>query len=531
MADTWISVPIDTDEQALYDDAVATLRALKPGWEPAEGNLDAWILRAAARLASELRDVAADVPAAILRTYGREVFQLPALEPARATVATTWTAADALGHTVPAGAQFTLRDAAGAQQAFRVQSAAVIPAASTSVAGVLAEAVIPGLAADGLSGTPEPVDALAWLAGITLDEPATSGGSDGETDDAYLGRLSALLLIQSDVPILPADFEILALTIPGVARARAADLFDPAALASLAAHTFEAGTTGWSGGASSPFNAAATISQVATAPHGGTSHLRIQTAGSVANEGAAWTPSVAATAGRTVRFGAWLRTATGTAAVKIRIGAAGDYAEASCALTTSYQRFTVDWVPNADQASIKASVSIDGTAAKDLYADDASLDQVGAYGVERAITVFVTDEAGANCSSGVKAQADALLQARREANFLVTVADPGRRTVDVAFTAKALAGYDHATVQAAAESAVAEYLSPAGWGSQVVQGQPPWAEMTHVRWLEIASVINAVEGINYVVTSSLLVNGGTADIALPAPAGLPAAGTIAGTIT
>ena len=55
--------------------------------------------------------------------------------------------------------------------------------------------------------------------------------------------------------------------------------------------------------------------------------------------------------------------------------------------------------------------------------------------------------------------------------------------------------------------------------------------MTHVRWLEIASVINAVEGINYVVTSSLLVNGGTADIALPAPAGLPAAGTIAGTIT
>ena len=113
MPDTWISVPIDTDEQALYDDAVATLRALKPGWEPAEGSLDTWILRAAARLASELRDVAADVPAAILRTYGREVFQLPALEPARATVATSWTAIDNAGHTIPAGTQFTLRDAAG----------------------------------------------------------------------------------------------------------------------------------------------------------------------------------------------------------------------------------------------------------------------------------------------------------------------------------------------------------------------------------------------------------------------------------
>lgn len=531
MPDAWISVPIDTDEQALYDDAAATLRALKPGWEPAEGSLDTWILRAASRLASELRDVAADVPAAILRTYGQQVFQLPALEPARATVATTWTAADALGHTVPAGAQFTLRDAAGARQAFRTQSAAVIPAAETAVAGVLAEAVTPGLAADGLAGTPEPVDSLDWLASIALDEPSTSGGSDGETDEEYLARLSALLRIQSDVPILPADFEILALTVPGVARARAADLFDPAALASLAAHTFEAGTAGWSGAASSPFCAGATITQAATAPHAGTSHLRIQTAGSVANEGAAWTPSVAASAGRTVRFGAWLRAASGTAAVKVRLGVAGDYAEASAALTTSYQHFTVDWVPNSDQASIKASISIDGTAAKDLYADDAAIDQVGAYGVERAIALFVTDAAGANCSGGVKAAADALAQSRREANFLVTVADPGRRTIDVAFTAKALAGYDHAAVQAAAESAVAEYLSPAGWGAQTVQGQPPWAEMTHVRWLEIASVINAVEGINYVVTASLLVNGGTADIALPAPAGLPAAGTIAGTIT
>ena len=144
-----------------------------------------------------------------------------------------------------------------------------------------------------------------------------------------------------------------------------------------------------------------------------------------------------------------------------RIGAAGDYAEASCALTTSYQRFTVDWVPNADQASIKASVSIGGTAAKDLYADDASLDQVGAYGVERAITVFVTDEAGANTVGREGAGGRAAAGAPR-GEPLVTVADPGRRTVDVAFTAKALAGYDHATVQAAAESAVAEYLSRRG---------------------------------------------------------------------
>ena len=382
MADTWISVPIDTDEQALYDDAVATLRALKPGWEPAEGSLDTWILRAAARLASELRDVAADVPAAILRTYGREVFQLPALEPARATVATSWTAIDNAGHTIPAGTQFTLRDAAGALWAFRTQAEATITAGLTSVSGVLAEAVLPGAASSGLAGTPELIDALAWIAGVALDEPATSGGSDGETDSEYLSRLSRLLQIQSDVPILPEDFETLALTVTGVGRALAVDGYDP---------------------------------------------------------------------------------------------------------------------------------------------DDDTT------GNERTIAVFVTDPAGANCSGGVRAAVAALLESRREANFVVKAASPTRTTINVTFTAKALAGYDTATVEAAAESAVAEYLSPALWGAQVLQGDAPWREMTHVRFLEIASVINAVEGVNYI--TALTVNGGAADIALHSPAGLPAAGTIAGTIT
>lgn len=382
MPDAWISVPIDTDEQALYDDAAATLRALKPGWEPAEGSLDTWILRAASRLASELRDVAADVPAAILRTYGREVFQLPALEPARATVATSWTAIDNAGYTIPAGTQFTLRDPAGAQHAFRTQADATITAGLTSVSGVLAEAVIPGAASSGLDGTPELVDALAWITAAALDEPATSGGADGETDADYLSRLSRLLQIQSDVPILPEDFETLALTVTGVGRALAVDGYDP---------------------------------------------------------------------------------------------------------------------------------------------DDDTT------GNERTIAVFVTDPAGANCSAGVRAAVAALLESRREANFVVKAASPARTTINVAFTAKALAGYDTAAVEAAAESAVTEYLSPARWGAQVLQGDAPWREMTHVRFLEVASVINAVEGVNYI--TALTVNGAGSDVALHSPAGLPAAGTIAGTIT
>lgn len=147
----------------------------------------------------------------------------------------------------------------------------------------------------------------------------------------------------------------------------------------------------------------------------------------------------------------------------------------------------------------------------------------------RTVAVAVAGDDGLPCSSGVKSAVDDLLQGRRETNFVVTVGDPGYHETDVEFEAVAIAGYDVDDVEAAAVDAVTAYLDPATWGVQQSGSDPSWAEMTYVRYLEVAQVINQVEGVNYIV--SLTVDAGTSDVALPAPAGLPTAGTITGTVT
>ena len=83
-----------------------------------------------------------------------------------------------------------------------------------------------------------------------------------------------------------------------------------------------------------------------------------------------------------------------------------------------------------------------------------------------------------------------------------------------------------ANVAASAIQAVTEYLSPANFGQVPYGDQPVWLSDTKVRYLEVAEVINRVEGVLYIV--SLTINGGTADVALPGPGPLPRPGAITG---
>lgn len=153
-------------------------------------------------------------------------------------------------------------------------------------------------------------------------------------------------------------------------------------------------------------------------------------------------------------------------------------------------------------------------------------------GNERMVTVAVIDEDGANVPSLVKTEVDDLLQGMREVSFIVWVIDPSRETVNVAFTAVAHSGYDAATVEAAAEAAVADYLDPATWG--LPPGGDPsthggWRNVNVVRYLEVAAALNAVEGLDYV--TALTINSGTSDITFTDPITLPTPGTISGTVT
>lgn len=537
----YITVPIDTSQETLRDDAIAELQSLVPGWTPDAGSLERWIIEACAILAAETRDVAAQVPALAFAAWGADMLALPAQDATAATVPSTWTAVDTAGYTIPAGTTVGIRAAGDELIGFRVATAASIPPgdSATAAGAVILEAVEAGAAASGITGTVELIDALAGISTVAVTEPS-SGGQDAETGSEYLDRLRVELQSLTFTPILPADFARQALTVPGVGRAVATDLYDPGSPVVLLASTFDATAESWTGNALSGWHAAADVgvSRVTTAPRTGAGHLLIDvdnSGGGATSPGGhvTVTPAAGFDAQETYTCEMWVRLASATGTVRLLFGSSTtDRAQADLAATTAYQKVTVDWTADADSATATVALviapGVPGHTVADAYIDDVLVTGPN-YAAERAVTVTVAGEDGQPCSSGVKSAVDGLLQGRREANFVVAVADPRYRTVDVTFEAVAVAGYDIALVETAAADAVAAYLDPAAWGVQQAGSDPAWDELTHVRYLDVAAIIDQVEGINYV--SSLTLNGAGADIQLPRPAGLPAAGTITATVT
>lgn len=147
-------------------------------------------------------------------------------------------------------------------------------------------------------------------------------------------------------------------------------------------------------------------------------------------------------------------------------------------------------------------------------------------GNERMVTVAVVDAAGEPTTTLIKTAVDGLLQAEREVNFVVHVIDPTYTSVNVTFLAHALPDYDPADVQARAVQAVTDYLSPANWGLTVNDGG--WRNQTRVRYLEVAAMLDRVEGLDYI--DQLWVQGVGTDLTLTGAIPLPRPGAISGSV-
>jgi uncharacterized phage protein gp47/JayE len=224
---SYIPVPVDTTPTDLASEAFDYLEGKVPGWTPANGNLESWMIEALATIAAELRELTALVPESIFAYYGSTILGLPPNPAVQATALTTWTAVDNAGYTVSAGTVVAITPPAATEgYGFFVAADTVIPAGQTTLAGVECHALEAGAAASGITGDVVVIDSLVFISTVTLDQP-TSGGQDAETDDAYLSRLSALLTLLTPRPILPQDFALLAQQIDGVGRAVAIDLYDP----------------------------------------------------------------------------------------------------------------------------------------------------------------------------------------------------------------------------------------------------------------------------------------------------------------
>jgi uncharacterized phage protein gp47/JayE len=179
-------------------------------------------------------------------------------------------------------------------------------------------------------------------------------------------------------------------------------------------------------------------------------------------------------------------------------------------------------LPNDFAVIAKQVAGVFRATAIDLY--NAS---TNTSGVPRCVTVVVAGADGLPVSAQIKADVDALLQSQREVNFLVFVIDPTYLTVAVTFTIKPYPDYGATDVVARARQAVTDYLSPATFGNVPYGEAPQWLTDPYVRYLEVAEAINRVEGVWYIGT--LTINGGTVDLALPVPGGLPKPGAINGT--
>lgn len=226
---------IETDPAELEAIAYAYLRSVWPDWEPtSDGDGITQVIQTVARILAEGRDIAADVPPAILRWLGLSVFGIAPLAASAATVQATVTMRDDAGYTVFAGMELLVRTTGDDGVTFVVVAPVVVAPGDTATrAGEVtlrAATGFEGTVGNDLDNAYEatPIQSFDFIESIEL-VGTSSGGVDAESDDEYAARVVDEMAIQSPAPILPRDFEILARRVPGVARALALNLYDPVA--------------------------------------------------------------------------------------------------------------------------------------------------------------------------------------------------------------------------------------------------------------------------------------------------------------
>lgn len=150
------------------------------------------------------------------------------------------------------------------------------------------------------------------------------------------------------------------------------------------------------------------------------------------------------------------------------------------------------------------------------------------FGNEKMVTVAVIDAEGLDVSAGVKTDVEELLEAAREINFIVNVVDPERTDFTIAWSVKALLGYDADALRDSINAAVTEFVSPITWGASPTDPLL-WEQDDTLRYLDVAGIIHSVPGVDHIIL--LTINGGTVDVVLDGRISLPNLVAVDGTVT
>lgn len=468
----------------IEEEAFQYIAAEHPNWEPNPANLETLIIQYMAMRAGVLADQMGTVFATIFRYFGKSVLNVPAQEALQATASTTWTAKDNAGYTIPEGSVIGLVDENGDLQPFATIQEYTIPAASLSLAGVTVRSLDPGTLYNNLGGTVQPLTALDWLADVSV-QGLSSGGEDAEDDDEYQARLARRIALMAPRPIKAVDFALMAMDEPGVYRATASDNTQ-----------------------------IQTRSAIHTIAHDGT--------------GGTFTITVD---GQTTTAQNWN---DNLAAILADVEALSTVAPGDLVLTGANPG-TITFTWGGAKANVDIAFSANFTSLTGETFNTVTETQEGGsaprYDVERAVAVALIDENGVEPAPAVLTAVETALEAMREQNFIVSIVSPTSTTINVTATVKAIDGWTTSDVDSAVTQAVADYLSPANWG--VPEGeQPGWDNITAVRYLELATLINNVQGVDYIQSLTFGAPSlGTTDVTLSGIFPLPAAGTINITVT
>jgi hypothetical protein len=546
----YIVTPIESDPDALAQQAFEALDSHFPGWLPAPGNLDTILLETAARMTAQAADVAAQVGPEIFRWFGANLVGIPPEDPAQAVAQTTWTMTDSLGHVVPEGTVIRMSKSAEEWVYFETVVEFEVPngSSATAAGAVQVRAVDAGVVEFATPPAVQIVDALAYVASVALVGTVT-GGLDGEDTPVYLNRLREELTLFTPRPILPRDFEILAVRVPGVSRAVAIDQYNPDHnQLSANQSSLETDTTGWAadgncsiarttaaflyGAASLRLTATAAGTLYAASTPTGVSGEPVQGNGIYTALASFKTNGGARSCQVEIKWysaaGALLATTTGTPVAT----SAASYTQASLtALAPATAAFAaVRTTVVATGVTAGETTDVDGIA----FHEGESLlwelgTNAGGSGYARYLSLAAADEAGQPVSPSVQAALESYLDSLRELNFVVRTIDPILTSVAVAFTAKCYPSFEPADVEARAELAVAAFLDPATWGLPPTGDSNDWILEKVVRFFDVTQAIQATEGLWYIQTCT--VNGGLVDVTLPGVAPLPTPGAITGTVT
>lgn len=469
---------LDVTAQDLVEQGLADALTKLPGWQPREGNTEVVLLETQALMGAETVYAVNRLPrallAALLAEYG--LTQDPGTAP---TVKVTFTTSSGANLTVPAGTRLrVLYDAGASSLDFTTDTDLLIPGGTftgtVTATGATATAVLNGTP----PGAAELVDSIS-----AVDAVATSteviGGVNPEDLDAYLTRGGILFRRLVSTLVLPEHFTAAALEDPAVVRAHTYDLFNPdAVLASPSGVTATGSTTGGSlaAGTYSYRVSARNADGETLASTAVTATIATTTTGSVA---LSWTaPTVPAGTDPVTGYRVYGRIG----------GSEGLLAEVT---TTSYT--------DTGAATVGAAPPTANTTG-------------GVPGDHPGhVTVAVAGAGGTALATQVRTDLEASLEAKAHAALIIHTTNATVTDVNVTVSVVLEPGATPATVTAAVEAALKNYLNPDAW---------PFSGTVYRN--ELIALIDRVPGVARVAT----LTAPAADVTLAGVAPLARAGTV-----